>query len=166
MKSERWVFAKFADVPRIEVHRFAGGTQVLIPDRAPTTQVLHNVTAGMLKTLSPEPPESCEHLEYEPVEQHELSKHGSRFWAELHLFSVRRPSEELAFQWLEHWMSSIPFNKCPCKQHFDEYIRVYPPDYKSLFEWGVNLHNAVNKRIFKPQVTIEEALELWTSRVL
>jgi hypothetical protein len=72
----------------------------------------------------------------------------------------------LAYQWFDHWKNSLPFGECPCKEHFDKYIQQNPPDFESLFQWGVDFHNAVNRRILKPQVTIEEAVELWTSRVL
>jgi hypothetical protein len=39
-----------------------------------------------------------------------------------------------------------------------------PPDYTSpeaFFAWGVRLHNAVNAKLGKPEITIEEAYSIW-----
>jgi hypothetical protein len=39
-----------------------------------------------------------------------------------------------------------------------------PPDFSSpeaFFAWGVRLHNAVNAKLGKPEITIEEALSIW-----
>jgi hypothetical protein len=39
-----------------------------------------------------------------------------------------------------------------------------PPDFTSpeaFFAWGVALHNAVNRKLGKPELTIEEARRIW-----
>jgi hypothetical protein len=39
-----------------------------------------------------------------------------------------------------------------------------PPDFSSpeaFFAWGVALHNAVNAKLGKPEITIEEAYLIW-----
>jgi len=183
MKSSRWLVAKVSDVPEIQVRLLANGLEILIPDRSVGTDVFCAVVAAKLLQISANPPkgsrsiaqcielfgvsaDDMERFEHEEVASHNLSRHGSKYWTELHLFSIRRPPALLAYQWFDHWKNSLPFGECPCKEHFDKYIQQNPPDFESLFQWGVDFHNAVNRRICKPQVTIEEAVELWTSRVL
>lgn len=89
---------------------------------------------------------------------------GPRFWAELHLLGLRhRPGKNMT-GWLNDWRDSIPFNGCPCKEHLDEWMVENPPDWNRFFEWGIDLHNAVNIRIGKPTMDIENAKELWLQR--
>lgn len=89
---------------------------------------------------------------------------GPRFWAELHLLGLRhRPGKNMT-GWLNDWRDSIPFNGCPCKEHLDEWVSENPPDWNRFFEWGIDLHNAVNIRIGKPTMDVENAKELWMQR--
>jgi hypothetical protein len=89
---------------------------------------------------------------------------GPRFWAELHLLGLRHRSGKNMTGWLNDWRDSIPFNGCPCKEHLDEWINENPPDWNRFFEWGIDLHNAVNIRIGKPTMDVENAKELWVQR--
>jgi hypothetical protein len=89
---------------------------------------------------------------------------GPRFWAELHLLGLRhRPGKNMT-GWLNDWRDSLPFNGCPCKDHLDEWMIENPPDWNRFFEWGIDLHNAVNIRIGKPTMDVENAKELWMQR--
>jgi hypothetical protein len=89
---------------------------------------------------------------------------GPRFWAELHLLGLRHRSGKNMTGWLNDWRDSIPFNGCPCKEHLDEWMSENPPDWNRFFEWGIDLHNAVNIRIGKPTMDVENAKELWMQR--
>ena len=89
---------------------------------------------------------------------------GPRFWAELHLLGLRHRSGKNMTGWLNDWRDSIPFNGCPCKEHLDEWVSENPPDWNRFFEWGIDLHNAVNIRIGKPTMDVENAKELWMQR--
>jgi hypothetical protein len=89
---------------------------------------------------------------------------GPRFWAELHLLGLRHRSGKNMSGWLNDWRDSIPFNGCPCKEHLDEWMSENPPDWNRFFEWGIDLHNAVNMRIGKPTMDVENAKELWMQR--
>jgi len=89
---------------------------------------------------------------------------GPRFWAELHLLGLRHRSGKNMTGWLNDWRDSIPFNGCPCKEHLDEWMSENPPDWNRFFEWGIDLHNAVNMRIGKPTMDVENAKELWMQR--
>jgi hypothetical protein len=90
---------------------------------------------------------------------------GSRYWAELHLFALRNPHFCGANEvWLQQWIYSLPFDKCPCEQHLVDFIKANPPDWNDFFTWTILLHNSVNERIGKPIYTPENARKLWLKR--
>ena len=43
----------------------------------------------------------------------------------------------------------------------DAYCESNPPDESDPFAWSVGLHNAVNAKLEKPQVTADAARERW-----
>ena len=90
---------------------------------------------------------------------------GARHWAELHLFALRNEWKgRLLHEWFVHWASDLPFEGCPCKEHFDQWVNQNPPDYINFFPWTVRLHNAVNERIGKPVIEVDAARKLWKTR--
>jgi hypothetical protein len=98
-----------------------------------------------------------------------ILREGPRLWAELHLFSLRnRNCEDVGFikNWFDNWVASIPWNGCPCQQHFEEYCKQNPPDFNDLWRWGVELHNDVNKRTGRNVHSLEQAENLWRKRLL
>ncbi len=65
---------------------------------------------------------------------------------------------------LTEWELLIPQYGCACKRFYAEWKAANPPNYSSpeaFFAWGVNLHNAVNAKLGKQQITIEEAYSIW-----
>lgn len=101
--------------------------------------------------------------------QSAILRDGPRLWAELHLFSLRnRNCSDLNFikNWFDNWVDSIPWNGCPCKDHFEDYCKQFPPNFSDLWKWGIGIHNDVNKRNGKKQLSISEAERLWTKRLL
>ena len=65
---------------------------------------------------------------------------------------------------LTEWELLIPQYGCACKRFYAEWKAANPPDFTSLeafFAWGVRLHNAVNEKLGKQQITIEEAYSIW-----
>ncbi len=48
-----------------------------------------------------------------------------------------------------------------CKKEFSEYCKLNPPpgflEMEKSFAWTVEVHNAVNAKLNKPQLTIEDA---------
>lgn len=94
-----------------------------------------------------------------------ITKEGSRYWAELHLFGLRNPSlcAENNF-WFKQWMLSLPFDGCPCEQHLKDFLRNNPTDWSDFFAWSVRLHNSVNDRIGRPTISVENARIVWSSR--
>lgn len=62
------------------------------------------------------------------------------------------------------WEAVIPGYGCKCRKDYATYKAENPPDFsseESLWLWGVALHNAVNAKLGKPQITIDEARKIW-----
>jgi uncharacterized protein (DUF2236 family) len=92
---------------------------------------------------------------------------GPPFWRAIHyaaLGSPERPTPEdrRAFA---AWLSALP-TVLPCQacaDHFSELLRREPPtdermsSVDALFRYTVDLHNHVNARLGKPQLTVQQA---------
>ena len=66
---------------------------------------------------------------------------------------------------LANWELQIPQYGCQCKKDYATYKAENPPDYstsESLWLWGVALHNWVNRKLGKPEITIEDARKIWS----
>jgi hypothetical protein len=54
-----------------------------------------------------------------------------------------------------------------CRVHFAEVLEQlpFPTDgtRSDIFTWSVRAHNVVNSHTDKPQMTVEDALDFWTS---
>jgi hypothetical protein len=82
---------------------------------------------------------------------------GRLAWSKLHSYRGCDP------QWLDLWQLIIP-NACECRSGYQQILKELPPDFSSpeaFFAWGVALHNAVNAKLGKPQITIDEAYSIW-----
>jgi hypothetical protein len=92
------------------------------------------------------------------AKQQERSNQAGRLaWAKLHGYRGCDP------QWLDIWQYLIP-QRCDCKDGYQRILAEMPPDFTSpeaFFAWGVNLHNSVNAKLGKQQITIEEAYSIW-----
>lgn len=79
-------------------------------------------------------------------------------WIELHDGTVH---DGLS---LANWELKIPQYGCSCKKFYAEWKAENAPDFTSpdaFFAWGVALHNAVNRKLGKPELTIDEAKSIW-----
>jgi len=79
-------------------------------------------------------------------------------WIGLHDGSIINAVE------LAKWELSIPQYGCQCKRFYADWKTQHPPDFSSpeaFFAWGVRLHNAVNAKLGKPEITIDEAYSIW-----
>src|SRR4030095_12202561 len=79
-------------------------------------------------------------------------------WKELHtraLMDAPMAGEEV---WFDDFVRGLP---CPkCRNHFEEFLKVRPPDMSSrtaFFAWTVNAHNHVNEATKKRLITMDEA---------
>lgn len=51
-----------------------------------------------------------------------------------------------------------------CSTHYKKMIADYPPDLvdrDSLFKWTVDIHNKVNKRLGKSEISYNDAYNIW-----
>ena len=92
------------------------------------------------------------------AKQQERSNQAGRLaWSKLHSYTGCDP------QWLDIWQYLIP-QRCDCKDGYQRILAEMPPDFTSpeaFFAWGVALHNAVNAKLGKQQITIDEAYKIW-----
>lgn len=88
-------------------------------------------------------------------------------WKELHTRALKYvPNVRGDLTWLQEWSRKIPrFTKgCACNEHWGKWYRLNPPDFKTsdtYFAWTVKAHNAVNERLNKPLITVEQAKKLY-----
>jgi hypothetical protein len=85
------------------------------------------------------------------------ARQGRFAWAKLHGYRGCDP------QWLDIWQYLIPA-RCDCKDGYQKILEQMPPDFSSpeaFFAWGVRLHNAVNAKLGKAQITLDEAYLIW-----
>jgi len=84
--------------------------------------------------------------------------HNSNPWIPLHDGTV---VDALS---LAKWELLIPRYGCACRKDYLKYKAENPPNFtspESLWLWGVGLHNWVNIKLKKPQITIDEARTIW-----
>lgn len=84
-------------------------------------------------------------------------------WATLHTRDWSDPVADLA--WLKgEFALSLPCGTC--RSDFLAYLREHPPQLDSpdaAFEWTVELHNAINAKLGKPNMSPEEAARIWNA---
>jgi hypothetical protein len=57
----------------------------------------------------------------------------------------------------------IPSYGCTCKKEFREIIKAIPFDLENQFAVTAAWHNAVNQKLGKPVLSLEEAVSIWAS---
>jgi hypothetical protein len=103
----------------------------------------------------------CSPRKFSPkIEQHFLLA-GSSLWKELHLWAL---TKEPDIDWLISWEKKVKaaLGICTCYKHWLKLKEQYPVDWDNLFEWTVRVHNIVNRKLGKPQMTVAEARELYS----
>ncbi len=95
----------------------------------------------------------------QPQKQDLIASQGRAAWDRLHRYTGHDP------QWVELWEYFIPqAGGCGCKENYKTILADYPFDYSSpdaFFVSTVNLHNAVNRKLNKPELSLEEARRIW-----
>ena len=96
----------------------------------------------------------------------EMEMSTQALWKELHTRALSVESGKDDSSWLRSWAKKIPrFTKgCNCNEHWGKWVRANPPVFKNTdtyFAWTVEAHNAVNTRLNKPLVTVEQAKLLY-----
>ena len=79
---------------------------------------------------------------------------GRKAWDKL--FSEVTTAEELQL-----WEKTIPKYGCDCTQFYAMFKRDNPPGDVVLFEWKWRLKTAVNAKLCKPNLSLEDARKLY-----
>lgn len=81
-------------------------------------------------------------------------------WQELHQRALDWDGKDDA-AWLEAFALRIPGN-CACTAHWRAWVKDNPPRFGDYFAWTVEGHNAVNARLNKQILTVDQARAIWT----
>lgn len=75
-------------------------------------------------------------------------------WREVHTKQDASP------EWFAGWLNRIPCSVCKTglRTILDE---LGLPDYTDWFAYSVRLHNAVNRKLGKPELSLDEARAIW-----
>ena len=85
------------------------------------------------------------------------SKWGPHFWMTLHVACLGCQDYKALSKFVEGYVAIIPC--LACRLHFEQVLIENPvPEAGDFFMWSVDVHNIVNKRLGKPEVSYEDAL--------
>ena len=91
-----------------------------------------------------------------------LTRRPAAIWSDLHRRALTHEGDDST--WIADYTKRI-IGTCQCRKQWDQDIAKLPPDFSRYFEWTVAIHNAVNARIGKPILTVEEARARWTQDI-
>lgn len=101
------------------------------------------------------------------MHSHDIKKIGPGGWYMIHLICIHAKSIDSKKGALE-MINTIKehFFCLECRNHFREFTESNPPirycnEENGLFIWSVNAHNNVNRMNNKPEMSIDDALELY-----
>lgn len=116
--------------------------------------------AARVVRQSPDPDTYVDLLVAQPVPKlRGLS--GPRLWAALHRRALAVPPGTSDNAWLAGFREILPCGDC--RQHWDGMVAATPPPAApDLFAWTVARHNEVNRRLGKPEMALEAALQRWS----
>jgi len=93
---------------------------------------------------------------------------GAHAWKVIHTYPIANRGSWLTFNaqrfFFQVFWNLVPREGCSCSEFFVAYCNNNPPDFSTsdnFFEWTWRLHNAVNAKLGKPEITYEKACELW-----
>ena len=96
---------------------------------------------------------------------------GPGTWYTLHVFALSAQDSEEKKNAFISFVQDLSVNMwCDvCQEHFSRYVAQHPLEpYKhkqyGLFEWTWKLHNTVNERLGKEQLSFSEALRIYTDK--
>lgn len=89
---------------------------------------------------------------------------GPYFWGTLHLACLGTKDLDKLREFVNLYKYVMPCGSC-CT-HFATVLDELPfpesTDPLVLFGWSVDVHNIVNRRLGKPEMSMEQALRVWT----
>jgi hypothetical protein len=85
------------------------------------------------------------------------TKWGPHFWTTLHIACLACADYKSLVEFVEGYVYIIPC--LSCRQHFEKVLEENPvPEAGDYFKWSVDVHNIVNVRLGKPEISYENAL--------
>ena len=51
---------------------------------------------------------------------------------------------------------------CKCQEFWNNWYKANPPTFDKYFEWTVKTHNAVNKKLHKAEISVDEARKIFS----
>lgn len=87
---------------------------------------------------------------------------GPMLWAALHGRALAQGTGEADAVWLAGFRQILPCGEC--RQHWDRMLAATAPIWGEYFAWTVARHNEVNRRLGKPEMGLEAALQRWSAR--
>lgn len=88
-----------------------------------------------------------------------LTRRPAAIWDDLHRRALTHEGDDSA--WLRDFELQI-LGGCVCRKQWREDLAAKPPDFANYFAWTVAAHNAVNARLGKPILTVDEARAIWS----
>lgn len=87
---------------------------------------------------------------------HPLPDHSAyhKHWKEFHC------KVDANQAWFLDWLSRVPAN-CDCGEGLASLVERLPPRFGDWFAYSVEFHNAINLKLNKPMISIEDALRAW-----
>ena len=92
-------------------------------------------------------------------------KFGPYYWGTLHLACLYSTDTGAVKALVDSYLGTLP---CPaCRGHFSQVLEQFPfptdGTQSDIFKWSVVVHNIVSARLGKTQMSVEDALDVWTS---
>jgi len=93
----------------------------------------------------------------------QMKSSGPALWKLLHTRALAPVEDSAAeIRWLYgKFPAGLP-EGCTCKTFYFQFLQTTKPDFADYFAWTVALHNAVNRKLGKPELTVDAARTLWS----
>jgi len=76
-------------------------------------------------------------------------------WREIHT------NPDATQEWWDGIVKKVSSYFCSCGDFLKTYVTTNPPRFDDWFRWTWELHNAVNHKLNKPNITLDEAKAIW-----
>jgi hypothetical protein len=99
--------------------------------------------------------------------QAQMAAQGPKLWAALHQRALGFVPARAALQlgWLKAFARQISCGDC--RLFYVQWLRANPPvltTSETFFDWTVDMHNAVNSKLGKPELSYADALIAWSPK--
>jgi hypothetical protein len=86
----------------------------------------------------------------------------SALWNELHKHALEFTGTNDSI-FIAKFSKKIPryTSGCSCQEFWNNWVYLNPPTYNDYFAWTVKAHNAVNAKLHKPQISVEDAIKIY-----